>query len=166
MLRNNTSDNLEIDKCRVFTNIKFWSHSSWKGSYVATSKGITLSPEMTQAKQKYWISNHPKCSIYYEYPARIYSYDKIDVYIWLKKNHSIYSSRLTMLVVLKECTVWNSPICLLYILMKVSYLKYFPLYQPKTNKNKNMKTIYSKMRFCRIYMYKHSFFYFSNFRFR
>lgn len=136
MLRNNTSDNLEIDKCRVFTNIKFWSHSSWKGSYVATSKGITLSPEMTQAKQKYWISNHPKCSIYYEYPARIYSYDKIDVYIWLKKNHSIYSSRLTMLVVLKECTVWNSPICLLYILMKVSYLKYFPLYQPKTNKNK------------------------------
>lgn len=41
---------------------------------------------ITQTKQKYCISNHPKCSIYYEYPARIYSYDKIDVYIWLKKN--------------------------------------------------------------------------------
>lgn len=40
---------------------------------------------MTQTKQKYWISNHPQCSINYEYPAGIYSYDKIDVYNWLKK---------------------------------------------------------------------------------
>lgn len=44
-----------------------------------------------------------------------------------KKTHSIYCSRLTMLVVLKECTVFDSPICLLDILIKVSHLKYFPL---------------------------------------